>query len=194
MSQSESKRKLYYRVVNSKWPVGMKPPTAQEAITGATRLFRKAMGRPWRGKVEITRGNRSTSVWGRTLRVNPNEDGYRGWTEIVHGLSHLCHRMLNPSDKPHSSRQYKLERDLTDYVLAKGFLTGSLKRQSKPKVEKDIVAIRLQRIIERETRWGAKLKRATTALKKAKRERREYERRHQDRLATKKEAAAETAP
>jgi len=190
MSQNESKRELYNRLVNNKWPRSIPVPSDQEAITGAKRLFRKAMGRAWRGKVKITSGKRYTWIRGNTFYVNPNDRRNRSWPGIVHDISHWAHYRKNPNDRPHSEKQLYIERDLTDYVLANGFLTGALKSKPRPKAEKDIVAIRHQRLVEREKSWQAKLKRAQNALKKVQRTKREYERRHNNRLVNNERAAA----
>ena len=53
-------------------------------------------------------------------------------------------------------------------------------RPAKPK--RDPVKDRYQRILAREQTWESKLKRAENALAKVRRERREYERRHGDRI------------
>ena len=175
---------LYGRLVNSKWPRSMPVPSEQEAIAGAKRLYRKAMGRPWRGGVKVTSGNRHTWVRRGTLFVNPNVAGLAlgGWAEIVHSISHYAHRRLNPNDAPHSSKQSYIERDLTDYVIAQGWLEGKLKRPKHDASKRDIVSERYQRILARETIWDKKFKRAKNALAKARRERRAYEARHGERI------------
>ena len=191
-STNEIRREFYDRLVNSKWPSQIPVPTNQEAITGAKRLYRKAMGRPWTGEVKITSGNRDTYVRRGTLYVNPDQSSYectRSWRGIVHGLSHWCHwRLHGGNAKPHSDKQAYLERDLTDYVLGHGFLTGALKSKAKAKA-KDIVVVRYERLAEREEAWKSKMNRARNALSKVKKERRTYERRHRDRLTQNERAA-----
>ena len=170
---------LWTRLVNSKWPKDMVAPTEQEAIAGTRRLYRKATGRPWSGAVEITSGNRHTWIYRGCLRINP-----ASWKGIVHDISHLAHQRLHPGDRPHSSKQAYLERDLTDYVLSHGFLTGALKRSTRSAgPNRDLVAERYLRILAREASWAKKLSRAQNALKKARMDRRGYERRHGDRVA-----------
>jgi hypothetical protein len=173
---------LYDRLVNDKWPRLQPIPTDQEAITGAKRLYRKAMGRPWPGKVKIVRGNRHTWIRGGVLCVNPNQYGHNGWPDIVHGISHYCHRRLNPQDRDHSDKQAYLERDLTDYVLEKGFLEGKLKSKAAPKKKTDPVQTRYLKMIERKKNWEKKSARAKNALQKVKTEIRQYERRHGTRV------------
>jgi len=178
-----TKKGLYDKLVNDKWPRAYPIPTDQEAITGAKRLYRKAMGRPWPGKVKIVRGNRHTWSRGWVLCVNPNQsNGFGGWRSIVHGISHYCHRRLNPRDKDHSSKQAYLERDLTDYVLEKGFLEGKLKSKATPKKKTDPVQTRYLKMIERKKNWEKKSARAEKALQKVKTEIRQYEGRHGTRV------------
>ena len=179
---------FYDRLVNTKWPTNPPTPSDQEAITGAKRLYRKAMGKPWQGKIKIVRGNRYT--WfrfqgsERVMCVNPNQTtGYGGWPGIVHGLSHYCHRRLNPKDRPHSNRQAYLERDLTNYVLEKGFLEGKLKSKAQPKKKIDPVQSKYSKMLERKNNWDKKLARAENAIKKVQREIREYEKRHGNRVS-----------
>ena len=179
---------LYNRLVNDKWPRSYPMPTDQEAITGAKRLYRKAMGRPWPGKVKIVRGNRHTWIrfhgFVHVLLVNPNQsNGFGGWRSIVHGISHYCHRRLNPRDKDHSDKQAYLEHDLTDYVLENGFLEGKLKSKATPKKKTDPVQTRYLKMIERKKNWEKKLTRAQNALKKVKTEMRQYEKRHGTRVS-----------
>jgi len=175
---------LYDRLVNNKWPSNAPRPTDQEALSGAKRLYRKAMGKPWKGKMILVRGNRHTWIRGLEGRfeVNPNRSrGYGGWKGIVHGISHYCHRRLHPGDRPHSNRQARLERDLTDYVLEKGFLEGKLKSKALPKEKVDLIPVRYKRMVARQAAWQKKVSRAKNALQKVKKEMREYERRHGDR-------------
>jgi len=57
-----------------------------------------------------------------------------------------------------------------------------LKSKAKPKVKKDGIVERHERLMNRQTSWEAKLTRAQNALKKVQKERRAYERRHKDRI------------
>jgi len=173
---------LWDRLVNDKWPQPVPLPTEAEAIAGARRLFRKATGRAWRGRVRIASGNRHTWVRRGVLYVNPTYRWRPGWPGIVHGIAHYAHYLKHPDDPPHSDRQAYTERDLVDYVLAQGWLDGKLKRPATTKPKRDPVKDRYQRILAREKTWESKLKRAENALAKVRRERREYERRHGDRI------------
>ena len=169
-------REEWDRLVNNKWPADIPPPSAQEAITGAKRLYRRAMGRPFRGKVVATTGNRITWVRRGVLYVNPNERG-QGWQEIVHSLAHYCHRRLNPGKRPHDWRALEIEASLTRYAVENGFHQGKLK--SKPRGTKPpepVSVVRQQRLLDRKKAWEAKRRRADTALKKIDKSLRYYER------------------
>jgi hypothetical protein len=57
--------KQQYVSVNGKWPEGTNDgrnivPDGQEAISACKRLYRRAFGKPWSGKWELTTGNRYT--------------------------------------------------------------------------------------------------------------------------------------
>ena len=177
-------KELWDRLVNSKWPSEKNlVPTEQEAIRGAKRLYRIAMGHAWTGKVKLTSGNRYTWIRHGVLYVNPNHSRESGWKGIVHCISHWAHYRKNPQEKPHSPKQAYIERDLVDYVLSNGWLDGSLKKtKAKPKPKIDIVQVRYQRILKREAAWKAKLSRAKNAWSKLDKQRREYEQRYGSRL------------
>jgi len=179
-------KNMWDRLVNSKWPKGAPIPTEKEAITGAKRLYRKAVGRPWLGPVKIVTGNRYTWVRHGTLCVNPNRKNSRlsGWPEIAHMISHYAHQRLNPKDRPHSDKQAYIERDLTDYVLASGFLEGRLVRPAKPKPPKDELAEKADNIERRLKAWETKEKRAKTALRKLRVQKRYYDKKLAERQFT----------
>ena len=173
-----------YSFINKLWPNRCPVPTPQEALRGAKRLYRVAMGRPWRGDVKLTSGNRHTWIRRGVLYVNPDKRfGYRGWRDIVHSISHYAHMRKHPSAGPHDVRQAYLERDLANYVISHGWLEGHLKPKApKEKPPRDIVRERYDRMLARCEAWSKKARRAEQALKKAKREISAYETRHGDRL------------
>ena len=158
----------YDRMINSKWPKGMKPPSPKEAITGAKRLYRFAMGRPWKGEVKLTSGNRHTWIRGRVMLVNPHRQiSFSGWPEIVHSLSHYCNYRLNPKERSHGNGQLRLEANMARYVLEHGFLEGKLKRKSKPEPTKlEQHQVELEKVDAIIKKWESKERRAHTALKK----------------------------
>ena len=201
MSKSEDSLDRWDRLVNAKWKaLDLKLPSEQEALTGAKRLYRHIMGRPFKGKVRIVTGNRYS--WIENLRRS-DESKYEmvinrmrtrsvpggwvaehnaGWPEIVHGLSHACHRAKNPSARPHDSQQLRIEAGMTDYAISHGFHLGKLKTKAKAKVPVDRVKQRYEAMLKRRVTWESKHKRAANALKKVQREINQYERRHKEKL------------
>jgi len=183
------KADVWNRLVNEKFD-GQSPILSPEAsVKAAKRLYRKAMGDPWRGPVKVTSGNRQTWVRRGTLIVNPDQHNRpnRGLREIIHAISHYAHARLHPNDAPHSRRQAQLEGRLATHAVKSGWLDeGALEPKPRgakePGPKPDIVGQRYQRIANREAKWAAKLEQAKRLHAKAKREKRVYELRHGDRL------------
>lgn len=167
-----------YQSVNGAWPSGKLPvPTAQEAMSGAKRLYRLAMGRAWKGKWIPTSGRRHTWPKRNVFYVNPDQrGGFGGWKSIVHGVSHYCHRQLHPNQKPHGGSHAFIEKGMIEHVVNSGWLDGKLKRPEKPKADTDVKQLRRQRIMTRIDTWEAKRKRAERALRKLRRQARYYDR------------------
>ena len=125
-----------YSSVNGAWPEGTNDgrdivPTPQEALSGFKRLYRKAMGRPYKGKLHLVSGNRHTWYGEKpgTINVNPNEQsrgsrfhGGGGWHEIVHSVSHMASRRLY--NEGHGPRHAFIERELIKMVVDGGWLEG----------------------------------------------------------------------
>ena len=179
-----------YAGVNGRWPEGTNSGrdiklSPQEAVTAAKRLYRKAFGRPFRGKVKLTSGRRYTWIRNGVLYVNPNQ-GWRGGGlhEIVHMISHLASYRLHREN--HGMRHAFIERTLIDYAISNGFHEGKLKRERKPKAPVDLKTMRRQRIEDRLEAWKSKRKRADTAIRKLTRQLKYYDRA--------KEKAAELSP
>jgi hypothetical protein len=171
-----------YKAVNSVWPEKTSALTEQEAIAVVKRLWRKFMGRPCPYRVKITSGNRYNWIRRGTLFVNPDGHHCGGWHDLTHDLSHLFHRRLN-GGRPHANQHAYLERQMREYVLANGWLDGKLKKPERPAKPRDVVAERYARLQKREADWEKKLSRAENALARVQRQRRDYERRHGERLA-----------
>lgn len=167
------------RLVNSKWPKDVSlVPSAKEAITGAKRLYRRAMGKPFRGKVVVTSGNRYTWIRSRILSVNPNRrwsGRMAGWPDIIHLLAHYCHARKYPNARPHDHRELDLEADLTRYAIAHGFHEGRLKRPERLKPKPDRKVVARCKAAEALARWETKLKRAETGVKKYRKKVRYYD-------------------
>lgn len=161
-----------YQTVNAQWPDKLPPLTAQEAVAAVKRLWRFAMKRPlptrrWR----FTSGNRYNNLY-RGI-INPE----RGWHDLVHHVSHRCHARLYPGEKAHDEfgRHAFLEKQMIQHVIASGWLDGKLRRDRPAKPKPDVRAIRHQRVVARIEAWESKRKRAETALRKLRRQRRYYE-------------------
>lgn len=166
-----------YQSVNGAWPEGTREgrdlkPTPQEALSGARRLYRKAFGKPFKGTMRLTSGNRYTYIRRGVFYVNPDQDG-GGWHEIVHGISHYASSRLHPNAPGHGAQHAFIERELIAYVVEQGWLEGKLKREAKP--EEDPIAERHARVLARIAAWESKQRRAETALRKLARQRRYYE-------------------
>lgn len=162
-----------YEHVNKLWPKELPPLTEPEAAAAVRRLYRKALGKPWRGPVEITSGNRYTWVRRGVFYVNASA----GWHELVHHLSHYCRNRLARQAgerRGHSAKHAYLERDLVQYVLDSGWLQGSLRKPEPPKPTR--AETRDRRRAERYRRILARIVRAkqqiAAAEKTAKRARR----------------------
>ncbi len=176
-------RRERYHAVNGQWPTEMPVLTGAEALAAAKRLYRFAMKRKWPGRWKLTSGRRYTWPRGRTFYVNPSrgatpgqvQGGMAGWRDLVHMLSHYCHRQLYPKHKPHGGEgtHHHLEREMVAYVIERGWLEGKLKAKpsrARPKPDADAKAEAA------EQRWTRKLSRAQTALKKLARQRARYAR------------------
>ena len=180
----------YDKYVNSEWEKvyseigqkGLPIPSDQEAITGSKRLYRKFMGRSWKGKIKIVNGNKYTKVRRRegVMYINPNRKsrygwhlGFSGgWEQIVHTLSH--HIGYWKFDEGHGTKQLWLEAKMTRYVLKNKFYLGALKSKKKI-VVKDPVVERAKSVERRNAKWETKLKRTQNALKKLRKQQRYYE-------------------
>jgi hypothetical protein len=159
-----------YHGVNSQWPDILPALTGQEAISAVRRLYRFAMKKPFRGTFKIATGNRYTWIRRHVFYVNPARTNATqpGWHDLVHLVSHLCHRRLHPGEDPHGRGHYWLEKDMVAYVVRSGWLDGKLRREEKPKPDPKVVKI--TSIEQRIKRWRTKAKRAQTALKKLERQ------------------------
>ena len=189
-----------YNSVNGQWPEGTNDgrdiiPTPEEAMSGAKRLYRVAMGRPFRGTMKLTSGRRRTWIRHNVFYVNPNEKRWAhasvngGWHEIVHSISHIASYRLYR--EAHGPRHAWIEKQLIAHVVRSGWLDGKLKRKpSEPKPPVDPKVEKLTGIEARIKRWQAKQKRAATALRKLERQRKYYERQQ----AAQKQTAPEVNP
>tara|TARA_R110000744_G_scaffold83793_1_gene164112 strand:- start:371 stop:805 length:435 start_codon:yes stop_codon:yes gene_type:complete len=123
-SKNETEKGLWDRLVNNKFD-GKQPILSEvDSLYAARKLYRKAMGKAWRGEFKLTSGNRYTWIRRGVFYVNPDKregpfaNSVRGLRAIIHDVSHICHYRLRPKDAAHSKHQAYLERDLTDYAIS----------------------------------------------------------------------------
>lgn len=156
-----------YQSVNGAWPETVPPLTGPEAVTAAKRLYRLVMKKPFRGKIKVSSGNRHTWIRSGVMTVNPEGHHFGGWKDLVHGLSHYCHRRLHPGHKPHGGQGTHafIERMMIEHVVNSGWLDGKLKRPDKPKP--DLKETRHQKVLSKIEAWDERRVKAERAVKRA---------------------------
>jgi len=174
-----------YARVNGAWPEATPKPTAQEAIAGTRLLLREgfrfygmASHANQKRKFKITSGRRHTWPRRGVWHVNPDRthSAFAGWKEIVHSVSHWCHAKRYPDIRGHDISHAALEKHLVEYVIAKAWLQGALKREPRPASPKaDVRSVRYQRVLLKLQAWRTKAKRAKTAITKLEKQQRYYE-------------------
>lgn len=157
-----------YKLVEAYLPETLPPITRQEAERAAKRLFRAFGGvnlggpnmvRPARLRYAVRR------VW---ISPKPTSGHFKGWGRLIHDVSHDIHRARHPNARAHDNGHHVIERELAIYVAARDWLSGGLK--PAPGV-KPSLGDKLAHIDALLKRWGAKLRRAETAMRKLKRRR-----------------------
>ena len=161
-----------YSLVEARWPEEVPTLTEKEAITAARRLWRKEMGRPFKGEIRMTSGRRYSWERDGVLYLNPG----RGWRELVHDLSHYFHWRLRPNDRPHSSSHTMMEIRMAEHVVNSGWLEGKLKPKPAAQRTTKRKPTELDRVRARIKAWETKKKRAETYLKKLETKRKRLER------------------
>lgn len=171
-------------------PVAMTLPmllpaiTREEATRAARKLYRHFGGTEhgsvdmirrarWRSHYRSARG--ALPSWTSKVPTSNTNNG-KGWGALIHDVSHDIHDQRTPRLRPHDGAHAKLEAELAAYVVAKGWLAGTLKPSPKaaPTPHEKRVA-RLANIDKRIKKWTTRQKRATTALRKLTRQRRALE-------------------
>lgn len=153
-----------YSAVNAAWPADLPPITRDEAHRAARKLARHFGGRPRR---------EPRKCW--VARTPPFNGIMRGWRRLVHDVSHSTFRVIWPHGTDHGGKHAELERQMVEYVLAKGWLAGTLRPTPKPE-GRPTPGDKLARVHAAIRRWETKRKRAETALKKLRLKARRYER------------------
>lgn len=172
---------MKYQTVNGQWPATMPALTEQEAISAARRLYRFGMKKKWPYPIAMDRKMRGRSVSFRVDNSRPvmTINTRKGWHGLVHSMSHRCHERLNGRTKNYSAHDFRhawIEREMIKHVVGSGWLDGRLRREPKPKPQRDPAQERRARTQAAIERWERKAKRAENALRKLRRRQAYYER------------------
>lgn len=103
----------HYQEVNAAWPTVVPSITRDEARRASRKLARHFGGRPRR---------EPRRCW---ISARPNCSN--GWWRLVHDVAHETFSRSFPHFTDHNPGHAKLERDMIEYVVAKGWLNGILK-------------------------------------------------------------------
>lgn len=159
----------YDRIVEAIWekipPEQMRNVWPTHAMSFVRAMWKAETGRKFQWKIRIGTGNRRTWLRGGVFTVNPNQ----GWHDVNHDMGHFIERRMGGG--AHTDSQLRRERNGAHLIVRK-FL------ETKPPPEKkksDMVTVRAARVTAGIRRWEAKLRRASTALKKLKKQQRYYE-------------------
>jgi hypothetical protein len=136
------------------------------AMNYVRAFWKQEMGRKFPHKLRIGSGNRRTWRDSKGFTVNPDQ----GWHDINHDMSHYIERCKTGG--AHTDSHLRLERNGAA-LICKRFLRDE--PYVEPKKDVDLVAKRAASVDARIKKWETKLKRATTALKKLKRQKKYYD-------------------
>jgi hypothetical protein len=158
-----------YADTNALWASVTAPPiTRDEAERAARRLLRKfgrKAGYPRQRSDAKLRAVRR--CW---IATEPGSSITRGWARLAHDVSHMIFRLRYPMLRPHNPLHSVLEYEIASYVVTEsGWLEGALRPKAKSVADQH--AAELARVDAAIKRWGSKLRRAQTALKKLARKR-----------------------
>ena len=159
----------YNRVVEAIWkPIPfeqMQNVWPTHAISFVRAMWKAEMGRKFPWKIRIGTGNRRTWLASGVFTVNPEQ----GWHDINHDMGHFIERRT--SGGAHTDSQLRLERNGANLIVRRFLETEPPSKKDKP----DMVTVRASRVDAGIKRWEAKLRRASTALKKLKKQQRYYQ-------------------
>lgn len=157
-----------YDLANDIWPKDIPAITRAEATKAAALLIRRfarksdmppnAIGLPGSAR-------RVRTCW--VCLSGETNTLHKGWRRLVHDLSHRIHVYRFPRFASHNEQHAKFEAEMAAYVLAQGWLTGTLK--AAPKAAPTLEEARAERLANTRAklaRWQTKLRRAQTAIKK----------------------------
>lgn len=165
-----------YESINAAWRASGLPPVTREEVTRALAILCRKFGGTQHGGPSMVRPFRRKRVrvcWislkGGTLD--------KGWPRLAHDLSHDLFEARHPRLKQHHPAHAAVEREVSEYIIASGWLTGSLKRKAATPSRAERVADKRASVEARLARWETKARRAATAIKKLRRALKSYERR-----------------
>lgn len=162
--------KDYVRVMGKAWKEvsheQMRNVWENHAKSYVRAFWKQEMGKPFPYKIRIGSGNRNTWLQGRVFTVNPNA----GWSDINHDMSHFIH--WRKTGLSHKGGHMSVERDGAALIRRRFLESGPKPEKAKPEVS--LVAKRAASVDRRIVGWEKKLKRAKTALKKLKKQKRYY--------------------
>jgi hypothetical protein len=149
-----------YDAVRAALPDVLPPTTKEEARRAAQRIQRHF------------RTDDSKRMYGRLLprgiRMHRDWVGEYGWLNIIHDMSHRIFGYHYPHKRPHDPLHAHYETEVAKYVVASGWLDGTLKPKVKPPKPKptadEIRAADIAKLEAAIKRWTTKAKRANTAI------------------------------
>lgn len=159
-----------YVPVGNALPATLPPLTRKAAMTFAQHLTKRF------GKLGLGSPNQlrpaSLSSWrifeGRRCWASPKPTAgtnhFKGWGRLIHDVSHLVFQARHPSFSPHAGGHATLEREMAEYVVAKGWL-----EVKPPKPTPDKKVARYESAQVRLKKWESRLKRCNTAIRKLRR-------------------------
>ncbi len=159
----------YNRVVEAIWkPVPheqMSNVWPNHAISYIRAMWKAEVGSKFRWKIRIGTGNRRTWLASGVFTVNPEQ----GWHDINHDMAHFIER--RKTGGAHTDQHLRLERNGANLIVRRFLETEPPPKKEKP----DMISVRAARVEAGIKRWEAKLRRASTALKKLKKQQRYYQ-------------------
>lgn len=169
-----------YEPVNQLWASVHPLPTcsreeATKAVALICRKFGKKDGGQWQKRDYTVKHVRRCWIDLQGLAAARGDALKCGWARIAHDLSHSIYdERVGPSlRRAHSGPHSRMELEIAQFVVASGWLGGTLKAAPKPKASKeDARALKLERTDEAISRWQTKATRARNALKKLERRKR----------------------
>jgi hypothetical protein len=153
-----------YETINALWRAQPATPITREEANRAAKRIARHFGHPRHGSPNQPFHFKH---YGRDVRrcwISRTGRGLlKGWPRLVHDISHDIFALRHPSFRPHEHGHDALELEIAQYVLAQGWLAGTLR--SKPRAKPD----RREHTLAAIARWERKAKRAATALRKLRR-------------------------